>query len=264
MNEYLEAIILGIIQGITEFLPISSDGHLELTKWILGNKASAAESFEMTIILHFGTAFAIVWVFRKLIVQHLKNLSTSAGRKFLLLVLISMIPAVVVGVAFEDEIAALFTGQIVMVGIFLMINGGVLIASDRMPDSKKPITPLKSFLIGIAQAVAILPGISRSGSTIATSVGLGIDRKEAANFSFLIVIPLLFGKMAKDILDGHLMMEQSKALPLFVGFLFSFFVGIFACQLMLKIVQKAKLSYFGYYCLAVGLIAIIVKLWILP
>jgi undecaprenyl-diphosphatase len=261
MNEYLEALLLGIVQGLTEFLPVSSDGHLELAKWLLGDQSDASESFLMTIILHFGTAFAIVWVFRKSIIDILKNITTKDGKRFVLLILISMIPAVIVGVGFEDEIETLFHNQIVLVGVLLMINGIILIASDFFKKTNKPVTPLKALLIGIAQAIAILPGISRSGSTISSSVALGIDRKEAANFSFLMVVPLLFGKMAKDIVDGKLIMEQSKALPLLLGFVCSFVVGIIACTWMLKIVQKAKLSYFGIYCLIIGLAAIVVKLF---
>jgi undecaprenyl-diphosphatase len=264
MNEYLESIILGIVQGITEFLPISSDGHLELSKWLLGDNHSAADSFMMTIILHFGTTFAIIWVFRKLILDHLKNLNTPEGRKFVLLVVISMIPAVIVGLGFESFMESFFSGKIVFVGLMLMINGLLLLASDYFPKSDKPITPMKSLLIGIAQAIAILPGISRSGSTITTSLALGIDRKQAANFSFLIVVPLLLGKMAKDILGGDLVMSQAKAMPLVVGFICSLVVGIFACQLVLKVVIKGKLSYFGIYCLLIGAIAIALKLWVIP
>lgn len=264
MNEYLEALLLGIVQGLTEFLPVSSDGHLELAKWLLGDQSDASESFLMTIILHFGTAFAIVWVFRKSILDILKNITTKDGQRFILLIIISMIPAVIVGVGFEDEIETLFHNQIVLVGILLMINGAILISSDYFKKTNQPVTPVKALLIGIAQAIAILPGISRSGSTISSSVALGIDRKEAAHFSFLMVVPLLFGKMAKDIVDGKLIMEQSKAMPLLLGFVCSFVVGVIACQWMLKIVQKAKLSYFGIYCIVIGLAAIIVKLFIWP
>ena len=262
MNEYLESIILGIVQGITEFLPISSDGHLELSKWLLGDNHSAADSFMMTIILHFGTMFAIIWVFRKNILEILKNLNTPEGRKFVILVIISMIPAVIVGLALESTMESFFSGKIVFVGLMLIINGILLLASDRFKPSSQPITPIRSFLIGIAQAIAILPGISRSGSTITTSLALGIDRKEAGNFSFLIVVPLLLGKMAKDILGGDLVMSQEKAMPLVVGFICSLVVGIFACQLVLKIVLKGKLSYFGIYCLLVGAAAIVLKLWV--
>ena len=264
MNEYLEAIILGIVQGLTEFLPVSSDGHLELAKWILGENKTASESFLMTVILHFGTALAIVWVFRKAIWEILRNITSPASKKFMLLTIISMIPAVIVGVGFEKEMTALFDKKIVLVGMLLFINGIVLTISDYLPGGNKPITPMKALAIGIAQAVAILPGISRSGSTISTSVALGIDRKEAAHFSFLIVIPLIFGKIAKDILDGTMAASQTKAGPLALGFVVSFFVGVIACSWMLSIVQKAKLRYFGYYCMLIGITAIVVKLWIWP
>ena len=264
MNEFIEAIILGIVQGLTEFLPISSDGHLELAKWILGNKDSIANSFLMTIVLHFGTAFAIVWVFRKAILDILKKIHKPEGRKFLLLILISMIPAVIVGVGFESQMMSLFNQKIVLVGIFLFMNGIMLIISDHLPKGHQPITPLKAFVIGIFQAIAILPGISRSGSTIVSSVALGIDRKEAANFSFLMVIPLIFGKMAKDLLDNKIDFTDSKGLPLLVGFIVAFFVGIFACQWMITFVTKAKLSYFGFYCILIGILAIIARLWIWP
>ena len=264
MNEYLEAIILGIVQGLTEFLPVSSDGHLELAKWLLGNSDSASDSFLMTVILHFGTAFAIVWVFRHSILNILKSLNKPEGRKFILLILISMIPAVIVGLGFESEMTALFSQKIILVGCFLMINGIVLVVSDYLPNTYKPITPLKALIIGLAQAVAILPGISRSGSTIATSVGLGIDRNEAAHFSFLMVVPLIFGKIAKDLMDGTINSSEPKAMPLLLGFVVAFFVGVIACKWMITIVKKAKLSYFGFYCILIGILAIIFRIWVWP
>ena len=264
MNEILKAIILGIVQGLTEFLPVSSDGHLELAKWLLGNTDSASESFLMTVILHFGTALAIVWVFRNSIIKIIKSLNKPEGKKFLLLILISMIPAVIVGVGFESQMTALFDQKIILVAIFLMINGIVLIVSDYLPNTYKPITPFRSLIMGIAQAVAILPGISRSGSTIATSVALGIDRNEAAHFSFLMVVPLIFGKIAKDLMDGTMSSAQTPALPLVLGFIVSFLVGILACRWMITIVKKAKLSYFGFYCILIGIVAIILRIWVWP
>lgn len=264
MNEYLEAIILGIVQGLTEFLPVSSDGHLELAKWLLGDTDSAADSFLMTVILHFGTALAIVWVFRKSIINILKTIHKPEGRKFLLLILISMIPAVIVGVGFESQMTALFSQKIILVACFLMVNGIVLIISDYLTNKFLPLTPLKTFIIGIAQAIAILPGISRSGSTIATSVALGINRNEAAHFSFLMVVPLIFGKIAKDLMDGTIGQAQTQAMPLVLGFVVAFLVGILACNWMIAIVRKAKLSYFGFYCIFIGIVAIILRIWVWP
>jgi undecaprenyl-diphosphatase len=264
MNEYLEAIILGIVQGLTEFLPVSSDGHLELAKWVLGNSDSAADSFLMTVILHFGTALAIVWVLRKDILGIFRNLGTRQGRLFILLILISMIPAVIVGLGFEEEMTALFTQKILLVALFLFINGIMLIISDYLPAGDKPITPFKAFIIGIFQAIAILPGISRSGSTITSSVAMGIDRRTAAQFSFLAVIPLIFGKIAKDVMDGTMSASNTNAGPLMIGFVVAFIVGVLACKWMLNIVQKAKLRYFGYYCLLISITAVVVRLWIWP
>lgn len=263
MNEFIEAIILGIVQGLSEFLPVSSSGHLELAKWLLGDTDTAAESFLMTVILHFGTALATVWVFRKYIGEILKNITKPEGRKFVWLVLISMIPAGIVGVALESQISALFDRQIILVACMLCITGVVLLISDKLKPKTHPITPLSAFLIGIAQAIAIIPGISRSGSTIAAAIGVGISRKEAAQFSFLMVIPLIFGKMAKDAMDGAVIVNGTKTMPLILGFLASFFVGVLACRWMVSIVQKAKLHYFGYYCLAVGIAAILLRLFVL-
>lgn len=263
MNEYLEAIILGIVQGLTEFLPVSSSGHLELAKWLLGDTDTAAESFLMTVVLHFGTALATVYVFRQYILEVLQKLNKPEGRKYIWLIILSMIPAALVGVGLEPQISALFDRQIVLVAIMLCITGIVLIISDRMAPKTHPITPLRAFLVGVAQAIAIMPGISRSGSTIAAGVGLGIDRKEAAQFSFLMVIPLIFAKMAKDAMDGAVVMNGTKTFPLIVGFIFAFVVGVLACKWMVSIVQHAKLRYFGFYCILVGIAAILLRLFVL-
>ena len=263
MNEYLEAIILGIIQGLTEFLPVSSSGHLELAKWLLGDSGNASESFLMTVVLHFGTALATVWVFRDYIWDILKKIGQPEGRKYILWIIISMIPAVFVGIGLDEQITALFDRQIILVSCMLLLTGIVLIISDHWKTSVQPLGTISALVIGIAQAIAILPGVSRSGATIATGVFLGIDRKSVAQFSFLMVIPLIFGKIAKDFAGGEIDMSSDKALPMLLGFAFSFFVGIAACQWMVKIVQNAKLRYFGYYCLVVGTLAILLRLFVL-
>lgn len=262
MNEYVEALILGIVQGLTEFLPVSSSGHLELAKWLLGDTHSASESFLMTVVLHFGTALATVWVFRQRVLEVLKNITQASGRNYLLYIILSMIPAALAGVLLDDQIEALFQNQIILVSICLCITGIILLLSDRVKSQQKEVGALSAFVIGIAQAIAILPGISRSGSTIATGIGFGIKRKEVAQFSFLMVIPLIFGKMAKDTMDGDLSSVSSHPLPLLLGFAASFFVGIVACKWMVTIVQHAQLKYFAYYCLAVGIIAILIRLFI--
>lgn len=263
MLEWVEAVILGIVQGLTEFLPVSSSGHLELVKWLIGDTNTAAESFLMTVVLHFGTALATVWVFRKFIFDVLRTITLPAGRSYLLWIIISLIPAAAVGLGLEKQIEALFDRQIILVASMLLLTGIVLIWSDRATRTTNPLTGMRAWWIGVAQAIAILPGISRSGATITTGVALGIDRKEVARFSFLMVLPLIFAKIGKDALDGNLVSHSGKMAPLAIGFIVSFFVGVAACRLMIRIVEKARLRYFGYYCLAVGIMAIILRLTLL-
>lgn len=258
MNEIIEAVILGIIQGLTEFLPVSSSGHLELAKWIMGDQASAEESFLMTVVLHFGTALSTVWVFRKMIFKMITNIANKEGQRFILSVVVSMIPAAIIGVTLEPYISALFDRQIVLVSICLAITGIIMLLSDRVKAQNQPLTVGRAFIIGIAQAIAILPGISRSGSTIFTGLQTGLGRVEAAQFSFIMVIPLIFGKMAKDAMDEGIVLNQGQLLPLCIGFVVSFIVGVLACTWMVSIVKAAKLKYFGYYCLIVSAIALIV------
>ncbi len=263
MNEYLESIILGIIQGLTEFLPVSSSGHLELAKWLLGDQNNAGQSFMMTVVLHFGTALATVWVFRKYLLEVLLKINKPEGRKFIIWIIISMIPAALAGVLFEHQIEAMFDRQVILVAICLCITGTILLISDRLVPKGKPNSGLRSLVIGIAQAIAILPGISRSGSTIVTGIGLGIDRREAAQFSFIMVVPLIFGKIAKDLFEGNASLSHSNTGPLVLGLVFSFIFGVISCRWMVAIVKKAKLRYFGYYCLAIGILAICLKLWVI-
>ncbi len=263
MNEYVEAIILGIIQGLTEFLPVSSSGHLELAKWLLGDTESASQSFLMTVVLHFGTALATVWVFRRYILELIQKINKPEGRKYIFWIIISMIPAVIIGVTLDEQITALFNRQIILVSCMLLLTGVVLILSDHTKPKTQVLSSIRALIIGVAQAIAILPGVSRSGATIATGIFLGINRKEVAQFSFLMVIPLIFGKIAKDFASGEFDTTADNAFPMLLGFTFSFFVGIAACKWMIKIVQNAKLRYFGYYCLVVGILAILLRLFVL-
>ena len=199
----IEAIILGIIQGLTEFLPVSSSGHLELGKAILGDKSLPEESLLFTVVLHFATALSTVVIFRKEILEIIVGLlqfKWNEQTEFSLKIILSMVPAALIGVLFNDQIEALFSRQIILVGTMLILTGLLLFLADRAKNTDKPVTYKSAILIGIAQAIAILPGISRSGATISTSVLLGIDRERAARFSFLMVVPLILGKMAKDLL----------------------------------------------------------------
>ena len=256
---FLEAIILGIIQGLTEFLPVSSSGHLELVKTIQGQDLSGESSMMMTVVLHFATALSTVVVFRKDIAEIIKGLfQFKINEEFLfaLKIVISMIPAAIVGILYDDLIESFFGGQVLLVGIMLIVTGLLLFLADRAKNTTKEVSISNSIVIGIAQAIAILPGISRSGATIGTSVLLGIDREKAARFSFLMVVPLIFGKMAKDLLSSDFSTEGVSMGAISVGFIAAFATGIIACTWMISLVKKSKLSYFSYYCFIVGIIAI--------
>ena len=259
MQEYLEAIILGIIQGLTEFLPVSSSGHLELAKFILQDESMGEASLLMTTILHAATALSTLFVFRKdvwEIIQGLFRKEWNEDKAFAVKIMISMIPAVIVGLAFDDLIASLFNQRLVLVGTMLLITAVLLILADYAKETLKKVKYFSAFIIGISQAIAIMPGISRSGATISTSVLLGIDRYRASRFSFLMVVPLILGKMAQDILGGEIQWDASF-LPLLVGFVVTFIVGIVACRWMLVLVQRAQLKYFAIYCVIIGALAIL-------
>ncbi len=262
MEEIIKSIILGIIQGLTEFLPVSSSGHLELGKAILGNDLSAKESMMMTVVLHFATALSTVVIFRKDVIEIVKGLfqfKKNEELEFSMKIILSMIPAGIVGVLWDDMIESFFDGQVLLVGFMLIITGGLLFLADRAKKTDQKVSYSSAMLIGISQAIAILPGISRSGATISTSVLLGVDRERAARFSFLMVVPLIFGKIAKDVVSDEFTMDDMNVKALSIGFVAAFVTGLLACTWMIKLVKKSKLSYFAYYCFAVGLIAIVYK-----
>ena len=261
MADVLRALILGIVQGLTEFLPVSSSGHLELTKWLFQDDSLAEESMLMTVTLHAATALATLVVFRKDVAEIFRDLlrfEWNGGTKFSLLIILSMIPAAIVGVVFDKVLTTLFDRQVVLVAFMLILTGLLLFLADRARRTEKSVGWTDALLIGIAQAIAILPGISRSGATISTSVLLGIDREKSARFSFLMVVPLIFGKMAKDVLDGAFTATASTV-ELTVGFFAAFFTGIAACVWMIKLVKQAELKYFAYYCFAVALIVLLIR-----
>ncbi len=259
----IEAIILGIIQGLTEFLPVRSSGHLELAKAVLGDQSLPEESLLFTVVLHFATALSTIVIFRKEIAEIFTGLlqfKWNEQAEFSVKIILSMIPAAVIGVLFNDQIEALFSRQILLVGAMLILTGLLLFLADRAKNTNKKVTYSSALLIGISQAIAILPGISRSGATISTSVLLGIDRERAARFSFLMVVPLILGKMAKDLLEGGIAKSQMEILPLVLGALAAFISGLIACQWMISLVKKSQLKYFSFYCLIVGTIAILISL----
>jgi undecaprenyl-diphosphatase len=261
--DIIDSIILGIIQGLTEFLPVSSSGHLELGKAILGDHSIPEESLLFTVVLHFATALSTIVVFRKDIIDILKGVFSftwNEDTQFIAKIIVSMIPAIIIGLFFEEQLEQLFGGNILLVGCMLLVTAILLFLADKAKDTNKKVTFKNAFIIGVSQAIAMLPGISRSGATISTSVLLGNDKTKAARFSFLMVVPLIFGKIAKDILSGDLTYESHNFTYLSVGFIAAFVAGLFACTWMIALVKKSKLSYFAIYCMVVGIAAIIFSL----
>ncbi|WP_290696783.1 undecaprenyl-diphosphate phosphatase [Lacinutrix sp.] len=259
----IDSIILGIIQGLTEFLPVSSSGHLELGKAILGNNSIPEESLTFTVVLHFATALSTIFIFRKDILDIIKGLfkpGINEDQRFAGKIIVSMIPAVLVGLFFEEQLEQLFGGNIMLVGCMLLVTALLLFLADKAKNTQKKVNFKNALIIGISQAIAMLPGISRSGATISTSVLLGNDKTKAARFSFLMVVPLIFGKIAKDVLGGELSLENQNITALGAGFIAAFISGLFACTWMIALVKKSKLSYFAIYCVIVGLIAIVFSL----
>ena len=263
MSSVFAAILLGIVQGLTEFLPVSSSGHLEITTFILehfGSEGLPEENILMTVVLHAATALSTLFIFRDEVAQIFRGLlqfKWNEEFRFSLKIIISMVPAAVVGVLFDEQIDSLFGGRILFVGSMLIVTGLLLFIADKAKNTTQSVSFGKSLIIGIAQAIAILPGISRSGATISTSVILGIDREKAARFSFLMVVPLIFGKMAKDILSGEMTSESAALIPLLAGFVAAFITGLIACKWMISLVKRSQLKYFSYYCFTIGILAII-------
>lgn len=260
-----EAIILGIIQGLTEFLPVSSSGHLELAKAVLGSDVAAGESMLFTIALHAATALSTVVVFREDIMRILRGLITptwNGEKKFSLMIVLSMIPVFFVGILLKDHIESLFEGNLALVGGALLFTALLLYSTTRIPVQHGKVTAGRALLIGLAQAIAVLPGVSRSGATISTALLAGVGRAEAARFSFLMVLPVILGAM---VFEARAFGEAQPYrtvdnYALLVGFVSAFFAGVVACKWMIALVKKSKLDYFAYYCFAVGAAAIIYEI----
>lgn len=276
--DLIEAFILGVLQGITEFLPISSSGHLALGKILLGSEVESGITYE--VVVHFGTLVSIMYYYRtelsRLFSSGLRFLLNSAKEKessdvhFLGMILISMIPAFMVGFTLKDHVEAIFSNPL-LVSLMLLITGFLLFSTKFIPNRIQengtshvaaagggaPIGIAKSFAIGLAQACAMIPGISRSGSTITTALWLGVDRETAANFSFIMVIPVIGGAMLLQVLDLLEVGIQGAALQvLVVGFLSSAISGYFALKYLIIILKKSGFYLFSFYCWAVGLVGV--------
>ncbi|MCP4552815.1 MAG: undecaprenyl-diphosphate phosphatase [Bacteroidetes bacterium] len=256
---WLEALILGIIQGLTEFLPVSSSGHLELGKAIMG--VNAERSMIFTVVVHGATVLSTIAIFYKDLLLLLKGLLKAKWNDemaYIIKIAISIIPVAILGLFFIDEIESFFSGNIRFVGIMLIVTSALLALTYIRKSQKREITFLDSLLIGVAQAAAVLPGVSRSGATIATGLLIGNRKELIAKFSFLMVLIPIIGANLKNIVSDETVISTSVGIvPLLVGFIAAFITGVLACKWMIKIVSRGKLIYFSVYCFIIGLIAII-------
>ncbi len=259
--EWYEALILGIIQGLTEFLPISSSGHLEIASFIL--KTEQSQNLVFTVLVHIATAISIIYVFRDDIFKIIKGVFNFKSKEIdtVLKIIVSSIPVGIIGILFEDRVESFFTGNIILVGSMLLITSLLLFFTYFSKEEGRSVSFVDALIIGFAQAFAILPGISRSGATISAAIFLKINRQEATKFSFLMVLVPIFGILILKIIGGLTSDEMTGAnlisLPYVIGFLSALFSGIIACKLMLKIVKESKLIYFSAYCLLIGITSIL-------
>jgi undecaprenyl-diphosphatase len=269
--DWLEAVLLGLVQGLTEFLPVSSSGHLEIGKVLLGVETS--DDLLFTTMVHAATVLSTIVVFRKEIWHLLKGffcglrgLKVEEGKlvcndqtDYLLKIVVSMIPVMVVGLFFKDRVEALF-GSIHVVGGALIVTALLLFFSDYASrPGRKSIFPAneyrngisywQAFSVGLGQAFAVVPGLSRSGTTISTGLICGVRREAMAQFSFLMVLVPILGETFLEVVGGEFGASSVGALPLVLGFVSAFVSGLFACKVMIALVKKAKLGWFALYCL---------------
>lgn len=259
-----QAVILGLLQGLTEFLPVSSSGHLAIGREILGVEASGDLVFEVAV--HAATVLATIVVFWKPIVQLFRGLfkfKYNDETDYVFKIIVSMVPVFVVGMFFKDWVEALFSSLLV-VGIALMVTALLLFFSDRKPartaaegsQARNGISYLQAFIVGIGQAFAVIPGLSRSGTTISTGLLCGVKREVVAQFSFLMVLVPILGEAFLDLIGGDFAASSIGVLPLVLGFAAAFASGLFACKAMIALVKRAQLKWFALYCAIVGLVVV--------
>lgn len=262
--EVLEAIVLGIVQGVTEFLPVSSSGHLQIAKALLGVEIDENLAFDIT--LHAATVLStivVLWSEIRKLAAGLFTRKFNDEKAYILKIIISMVPIGIVGFAFKDSIDTMLGSPyiLVIVGSMLLLTAALLaFAYYARPRQKENISCRDAFIIGLAQAAAAMPGLSRSGSTIATGILLGNRKESVAHFSFLMVLAPILGEMLLDLLKGEAAFGSTGAAPMIAGFVSAFVVGCLACKFMIGIVKRGKLIWFAIYCAVVGIIAIIANL----
>lgn len=258
---WFEALILGIVQGLTEYLPVSSSGHLAIGSALFG--INGEENLAFTIVVHVATVFStlvILWKEIEWIFRGLFKFEMNDATRYVINILVSMIPIGIVGVFFKDKVEAIFGSGLLVVGIMLLLTAVLLSFSYyAKPRQKDKISIKDAFIIGLSQACAVMPGLSRSGTTIATGLLLGNNKAQLAQFSFLMVIPPILGEALLDIMKaikGEAIAGDIPTLSLIVGFFAAFISGCIACKWMINIVKKGKLIYFAIYCAIAGLVTI--------
>lgn len=262
---WLEALILGIVQGLTEFLPVSSSGHLEIGQALLGT--AGEENLTFAIIVHTATVLSTLVVLWSEVQQLFKGtfatLQWNAEKDYVAKILVSMIPVFVVGMFFKDQVESFFGNGLLLVGICLLVTAALLALSEWLQKRRQmaghEVTYKDAFIIGIAQACAVLPGLSRSGTTIATGLLCGVKKESVAQFSFLMVLIPILGEAFLDLLKllkGELVSDLG-VLPALIGFAAAFVTGCFACKFMIEIVRRQRLVWFALYCAVVGTLTII-------
>ncbi len=254
---FFEAIILGLIQGLTEFLPVSSSGHLEIAKSLF--HVNPDSSFFFTIAVHGATVLSTIAVFWKEIVNLISGslkFKMNNETEYVLKILLSMIPVGIAGILLKDPIERLFNGDLVFIGLMLLVTSAILAAAHFMKKGNRSIGYRDAFIIGIAQAIAVIPGISRSGSTIATGLMIGNKKDQIARFSFLMVLLPVIGANILEIYSGEANMESISAGVIISGFLAAFISGYIACKWMISLVRRSKLIWFSVYCAIIGLISV--------
>ena len=264
--DWIQALILGVVQGLTEYLPVSSSGHLTIISSFFG--IDGADNLQFTVAVHVATVLStlvILWKEIDWILKGLFKFEMNEETKYALNILVSMIPVGIVGLFFKDRVEEAFGSGLLIVGVMLIVTAVLLTFSYlAKPRVKEHLSLWDAFVIGVAQACAVLPGLSRSGSTIATGLMLGNKKEKLAQFSFLMVIPPIIGEALLDILKAangeDVIADSIGTFPLAVGFLAAFLSGCFACKWMISIVKKGKLIYFGYYCAVVGVAVLVYQL----
>ena len=259
---WFEALILGIIQGLTEFLPVSSSGHLEIGKALLGIQVK--ENITFTIVVHGATVCSTIVVFYKELAEIFRGMfkfQWNSSTIYVSKLLLSCVPVGIVALFMENQVEQLFSENLLLVGSMLLVTALLLAFTFYTKAKEKDISFGNAFIIGIAQAIAVIPGISRSGATIATGLYLGNKRENVAKFSFLMVLLPIIGKNLLDIFGGEMSNDKAEVLPLIIGFLAAFFTGWAACRLMINIVKRSKLIYFAVYCFLIGITAILFSLF---